>query len=77
MTTDLESEIQSAWLRAHTLLAQEHPAPCEIAVVIADLRSCVERVREADSFGERELWWLIRRLAGLSTGLHKPSYLTS
>jgi len=75
MTIDLESDIQSAWLRAHNLLSEEHAAPSEINAVIDDLRSCIERVREAEASGERELWWLIRRLAGRTTESHTPTYL--
>lgn len=75
MTIDLEADIQSAWLRAHSLLSQERPAPSEISAVIDDLRSCVERVRETASPGERELWWLIKRLTGRTTESHTPTYL--
>ena len=75
MTINLEADIHSAWIRAHSLLAKERPDPNEVAEVIADLRKCVEQVRDKDAPGERELWWLIKRLAGLNSSMHRPTYL--
>src|SRR6478736_7866158 len=46
MQTDLETEIQSAWTRAHTLLSRENADADEIAVIVGELRNCAEQVRE-------------------------------
>jgi hypothetical protein len=75
MQTDLETEIQSAWTRAHTLLSRENADADEIAVIVGELRNCAEQIREKNLAGERELWWLIKRLASLTTGPHTPTYL--
>lgn len=75
MTISLEADIQSAWGRAHNLLSKERHDPAQVADIIADLRKCVEGVRNTGASGERELWWLIKRLAGLNSGKHRPTYL--
>jgi hypothetical protein len=70
----IEAEIQSAWSRANSILSKANPDPQQIAEVISDLRMCIERVKEAGLPGERELWWLIKRLAGLNGALHQSPY---
>jgi hypothetical protein len=73
----IETEIQSAWSRANSLLSRVDHDPQQVAEVISDLRICIEHVKEAGLSGERELWWLIKRLAGLNGGLHEPTYMIS
>jgi hypothetical protein len=73
----IEAEIQNAWTRANSLLSGVDHDRQQVAEAISDLRICIERVKAAGLSGERELWWLIKRLAGLNSGLHEPTYLVA
>jgi hypothetical protein len=75
ISISIEADIQSAWSRANSLLSRVDHDPQQVAEAISDLRMCIERVKAAGLSGERELWWLIKRLAGLNSGLHEPTYL--